>query len=110
MGRRRRAVVWTSEALRQIDEALAYVAQDAPSAAEQLLLKILDAGASLSILSERGRAVPEWRAGSIREILVDPFRLLYDVRETKVIVLAVLHQRQDFARFRERKHPRPDAP
>jgi toxin ParE1/3/4 len=86
---------------------LAYVAQDAPSAAEQLLLNILDAGASLSTRSERGRPVPEWGTGSIREILVDPFRLLYDVRDTKVIVLAVLHQRQDFTRFRARQLRRP---
>jgi plasmid stabilization system protein ParE len=78
--------------------------------AEQLLLNILDAGASLSTLSERGRAVPEWGSGSVREILVDPFRLLYDVRDTEVIVLAVLHQRQDFTRFRERQLRRPDAP
>jgi plasmid stabilization system protein ParE len=89
---------------------LAYVAQDAPSAAEQLLLNILDAGASLATLSERGRAVPEWGSGSVREILVDPFRLVYDIRDTEVIVLAVLHQRQDFTRFRERQLRRPDAP
>ena len=110
MGRRRRAVVWTSEAQRQIDEALAYIAQDAPSAAEQLLLNILEAGGSLSTLSERGRAVPEWGTGTVREILVAPFRLLYDIRDVEVIILAVLHQRQDFTRFRERQLRRPDAP
>lgn len=110
MGRRRRSVVWTSEALRQIDEALAHVARDAPAAAERLLLKILDAGATLSTLSERGRAVPEWGMGSVREVLVDPFRLLYHLTDAEVVVLAVLHQRQDFRRFRERQVRRWDAP
>ena len=75
-----------------------------------LLHKILDAGASLTVLSERGPVVSEGAAALIREILVDPFRLLYQVRESEVIVIAVLHQRQDFSRWAARGLRRPDAP
>ena len=97
MGPRRRSVVWAESARQQLGEALAYVAQDSPGGALRLLHKILDTGASLAVLSERGPVVSESAAALIREILVDPFRLFYQVRESEVIVIAVLHQRQDFS-------------
>ncbi len=44
---------------------------------------------------------------SVRELLVDPFRLVYLVEAERVVVLAVLHQRQDFRRWVERTPPNP---
>ena len=87
-----------------------YIAQDSPEAAARLLTKILEASASLAVLSDRGRAVPETAQPSVREMLVDPFRLVYEVYESEVVVLAVLHQRQDFRRWAERESRRPGAP
>jgi plasmid stabilization system protein ParE len=86
------------------------VAQDSPSAAAELLERLLKASASLDILAERGRVVPERPDESIRELLVNPFRLVYQVRHAEVIVLALLHQRQDFTRWPERDPRRTDAP
>ena len=110
MGPRRRSVAWADAARQRLDEALAYVAQDSPSAAAQLLERLLKASASLEILAERGRIVPEKPDESIRELLVNPYRLVYQLRHAEVIVVALLHQRQDFARWTERDPQRPDAP
>ena len=110
MGPRRRAVVWADAARQQLDGALEYIAQDSPEAASRLLIRILDASASLGLLSDRGRPVPETAQASVREMLVDPFRLVYEVDESEVVIVAVLHQRQDFRRWAERELRRPDAP
>lgn len=93
-----------------MDEALAYVAEDSSEAAGRLLERVLEAGASLSTLGERGRRVPEKPHSSVRELLVDPFRLFYQARDAEIIVLAVLHQRQDFRRWAHQDFRRPDAP
>jgi len=59
MATRRREVIWTQRARDALDEAAAYVAEDSPEAAVNLVERALDAAESLSTLSERGRIVPE---------------------------------------------------
>ena len=59
MGPRRRRVTWSEGAPRELDEAIAHVAEDSPRNAIALLERLLDAGSSLAQLSERGRIVPE---------------------------------------------------
>jgi len=54
--------------------------------------------------------VPEKPDESIRELLVNPFRLVYRVGHSEVIILALLHQRQDFTQWAERDPRRSDAP
>ncbi len=95
----RRRVAWTESARNEFDEAVAFVAEDSPQAALELLERILRGADSLSSLSERGRVVPERRDPAIREILVDPYRLIYGVDERGVVILGLLHQRRDFERW-----------
>ncbi len=100
MGPGRRRVVWTEEALRDLDAGISYIAEDSPQSAARILERVLEAADSLGELSERGRSAPEYSASETRELLPHPFRLLYQVRESKVYVLALLHQRRDFERWR----------
>ncbi len=54
--------------------------------------------ASLSILSERGRVVPELAAygvHSFRELIAAPWRLVYRVEKDRVVVLGVFDGRRD---------------
>lgn len=94
----RRRVAWTESARKELDEAIAFVAEDSPQAALELLERILRGADSLSSLSERGRVVPERGDPAIREILLAPYRLIYGVDEGSVIILGLLHQRRDFER------------
>ena len=99
MGPRRRRVAWSEGAHRELDEAISYVAEDSPRNAADLLERILLAGASLIELSDRGRILPELGDPSIRELQVDPYRLIYSVEESQVIILGLLHGRRDFDRW-----------
>jgi plasmid stabilization system protein ParE len=83
-----------------LDEAVAYIARDNRPAAERLLRDALHAAASLDVFSERGRVVPEWNRPSVRELLVQRFRLLYEVTPDEVHVLAFLRGARDLTRWR----------
>jgi toxin ParE1/3/4 len=96
MGPRRRRVSWTERALAAVDEALAYVAADSPVAAERLLIRLLDAADSLSDLTERGRNLPELPDSGVRELIIAPYRLVYEYDESHVRILALLHSSQEF--------------
>ena len=96
MGPRRRRVSWTDRALSAVDEALAYVAADSPAAAERLLIRILDSANSLSDLTERGRMVPEFTDPGVRELIIAPYRLIYEYDESTVRILALIHSSREF--------------
>jgi plasmid stabilization system protein ParE len=100
MAARRRRVVWSEQAARALDEAVGYVAQDSLTAARRLLDEALAAAASLDVLSERGPIAPEIDNPAVRQLLIQRYRLLYEVADAEVHVLAFLHQRQDITAWR----------
>jgi toxin ParE1/3/4 len=105
MGSRRRRVDWTDQALAAVDEALAYVAADSPAAAERLLSRIIDSADSLSGLSERGRIVPEFTDPRVRELIIAPYRLIYEYDESNVRILALIHSSREFTLRRPDRNP-----
>src|SRR2546428_10275662 len=88
MARRHRKVVWTKRGYSTLDEAVDYVAQDSLTAAQQLLESALDSAESLSMFGERGRIVPELQQPNVRELLIQRYRLIYEVFDAKVEILA----------------------
>lgn len=99
MGPRRRWVVWSKGASRELDEATEHIARESLQSAIGVFERLLEAAESLADLPERGRVVPERGESRVRELLVDPYRLIYATGESEVVVLAVLHQRRDFDRW-----------
>ena len=99
MARRHREVIWTLQGQAMLDAALSYIAEDSLAAAQRMLERALDAAASLSTLSERGRMVPELNSPEIREVFVQRYRLIYEIRDTKIEVLAFLHSARDFSKW-----------
>ena len=105
MASRHRRVVWSQSAEEALDEAIAFLAQESPIAARELLEKTLSVAASLATLSERGSEVPEVDDPTVRQILSDPHRLIYHVEEERVVILALLHQRQDVEGWTRSRRP-----
>ena len=84
---------WTLEAIAD------FVGQDNPIVAINLVNEICLRAAALCTVPLRGRVVPELREFSItayRELVLRPWRIIYEVRKDKVYVLAVLDSRRDF--------------
>jgi len=98
MGPRLRRIAWSAGAHRDLDEAAAYIAEDSLRNASRLVSRLLDAAESLAHLPERGRTVPERNDPQVRELLVNPYRLIYWSDDEAAVILGVLHQRRDFER------------
>ncbi len=101
MGPRVHEVVWAESARDALDEVIAYIAEDSPQAAARVLEEALQAGASLATFSERGRVVPELNDATVREVFVFRYRLLDQVEDERVLVVAFLHGARDFATWRQ---------
>jgi addiction module RelE/StbE family toxin len=92
---RRRALVWTGPALDDLREIKAYVAADNPAAARKLAGRIREGVEVLRENPEAGRVVPELAKLGYREVIVPPYRVVYEVQERRVVVLRVWHGRRD---------------
>jgi len=96
MAARVRSVAWAVSAQAALDEVITYISQDSSEAAARVLEKALEAGATLATLAERGRIVPESNDPTIREVFVFRYRLMYEVHDDRVVIVAFLHGARDF--------------
>ncbi len=86
-----REVVWTDPAWEDLEGAAEYIARDSEAYAAAFVEEIKAAATSLSEMAERGQIVPEFGDTSIRELLVRPYRLVYQLTERQVRILAIIH-------------------
>ncbi len=94
----RHQVVWTSVAENDLKEIIEYISVDSPHNALNILRKIKKKASSLYTLPERGRIVPELQDQGIlqyRELIVQPWRLIYRIAEQKIFVLSVIDSRRN---------------
>ena len=96
MGPGRREVVWSAQASAALDEAVAFVHQESPAAAVQLLESALEAAGSRSTLWDRGRQVPEVGSPATRELFEGGYRLMYEICDHEIGVVAFVHGARDF--------------
>lgn len=91
-------VAWTESAVRDLEEIVLYIAADSISAARKMLRTIQKKATSLETIPERGRGVPELLQIGIRayrELIAQPYRIVYRVSEHSVFILSVLDSRCD---------------
>jgi toxin ParE1/3/4 len=82
-------VRWSRKALDALDEGLGYIAQFNPDAAHQLRLSILNALEHVREFPESARMVPEEGDPAIREVLREPFRIMYEIHPKELRILTV---------------------
>jgi toxin ParE1/3/4 len=90
-----RRVAWTETAWRDLERVADYIAQDSPGYAAALVRRIRDRARSLDELADRGRVVPELDDPGVRELIVGSYRLIYEVSDETVHVLALVHGARD---------------
>ena len=91
-------IIWADVAENDLKEIIEYIAIDSPANALKILKKIKQKASDLYTLPERGRIVPELQDQGIfiyRELIIQPWRIIYRVSEMKVYVLSVLDARQN---------------
>ena len=91
-------VVWAETAENDLLKIIEYIAEDSPSTALKILDKIKKQVTELAAFPERCRVVPELYDHGIniyREMVIDPWRILYRISGSKVFVLSVLDSRRN---------------
>ena len=91
-----RTLVWSPEAIEDIQAIVAYIERDSPWYAKAVASKIVETAEAIPQYPELGRVVPEIGNSAIRERFVHRYRIIYRVDDTRVLVAAVIHGRQDF--------------
>ena len=83
-------LVWTKQAIADLDNAYDYIAETAPEAAGVIIERIENSLESLRQFPEMGRP---GRVKDTREVVIPrtPFILPYRVRKNRIEILAVLH-------------------
>lgn len=80
--------MWTEIAACDVERLAAYLLDEAPLRAEQILDRIIARGESLRILPERGRTPPELRAvgdRTWREVEEPPWRIVYRIAGKRTV-------------------------
>jgi addiction module RelE/StbE family toxin len=95
-------ILWSGPALDDLRSIKDYVSRDKPKAARRLAERISRCVLDLAEFPEAGRPVPEFPDSGYREVIVAPYRIIYEVTDDRVIVLRVWHGRRDLTQL-ERK-------
>ena len=82
-------VRWSRKALDTLDEELGYIAHSNKEAAHQLRVSILKSLEHVREFPQSARRVPEEGDPNIREILREPFRVMYEIHPKELRILVV---------------------
>jgi len=106
MSLKRREVIWTEDAVREMEEIVEFIALDDPQSAMRMAERLVKLADGLVTTPFRGRVVPELdRIGhhGHREVIVSPYRIMYRVLPGKVIVDLVIDGRRNVEDYLGRK-------
>jgi len=97
-------IIWSDAAIADLHEIWAYLAQHDPEAAARIGRGILAHVRVLANFPYIGPPYPRGSKGTLREIVVRPYRVLYDVSEDSesVEILHVWHGARDEPTFERR--------
>ena len=89
-------VKWTFPAKMDLKKIYDYIAEDSKYYARQVAQDIVEKTEGLNDFPEIGRIVPEINDKKIRELIIYSYRLIYEVKNDDVDILAIIHGKRDF--------------
>lgn len=95
---KRRQAVLTLDALRDLEDLHAYIAEHGPGSADAILDRLLQVCDSLASEPGRGSIPVELRALGIndyRQIMFKPWRLIYRLQDDQIVVYLIADGRRD---------------
>lgn len=88
-------VIWSDPAKTDLRSIHDFIAHDSGHYAKKVTQDIVAQCDMLNELPRMGRVVPELGNESIRELSLYSYRILYEIKEPDVFVLAVIHKRRE---------------
>lgn len=95
-------VLWLSEALDDLEEVMDYIHFERPLTAKHHQEKIHRLAESLVHNPKRGRIIPELTVldhFSFRELVIPPWRLMYEIDQDEVKIIAFVDSRREINDF-----------
>ena len=87
-------VVWVPSALDDLNKIKEYIARDSVHYANKFAEGAFDVTERLTFFPKSGRIVPEYQNPDIREIGDGSYRIIYEIVNNEVYVVAVVHGRR----------------
>lgn len=84
-------VEWSDLASDDLSDVVAYISRDSAFYARTFGEKVVLATRRLKDFPESGRLIPEAEDKTLREIIVQGYRVMYRLEENHVLILAVMH-------------------
>jgi len=91
-------VHWTATSLRHLDSVHSYIAVDSSHYARETVDRLTRRSAQIGQFPYSGRRVAEFEAEDVREVLEEPYRIIYRITPDRVDVLAVIHMARQLPR------------
>ncbi|MBF0462316.1 MAG: type II toxin-antitoxin system RelE/ParE family toxin [Magnetococcales bacterium] len=89
-------VFWTRTARSHLSAIYDYVALHSPEYGKRIVDRLTRRSRQIAQFPLAGRVVPEMGRGQIREVMEEPYRIIYFIRSDRVDVLAVVHGSRKF--------------
>lgn len=99
------SVIWSLEALDDIDNIAEYIGRDSIYHAQQVVEQIFELSDTLLKQPQLGRAVPELNDPQVRERFIYSYRLIYEIKEPEIHIMAVIHGKRLLDAIEERFDP-----
>ena len=97
-----KTLIWSDASLEDIDDIAEYIGRDSLYYAQKVVEQIV-AKVELFVEQPRlGRIVPELNQESIRESFVYNYRIIYEIRDRTIEILAVIHGNRLLGSIEER--------
>ncbi len=96
-------ITWTKGALEDLESIGEYYERSSTLYAALIVERLYTSAEELQAFPRRGRKVPEVDHELLRELIVEGYRLVYQIFEDRIEVVAVLHSRQDLIKKLRRR-------
>jgi len=80
----------------ELDSIFLFISKDSIKRAENILTTILLEAYSLYEFPKKGRVIPELNKENYRELLIQNYRIMYKIKDEKIIISAVRHSSREF--------------
>lgn len=93
-------ILWTEPAIEDLRNLYSYIAKDSEVYASSFVERIILAVEKLTNFPRLGRVVPEADKETVRELLLNNYRVIYRINGELIEMITVIHGRRDLGSFK----------
>ena len=87
-------VQWTPHSIEDLHAIYDYIAQDSTANALQMIDRLTSREDQIIAFPQSGRKVPEVDRDDVRELIENPYRIIYRILPERIDILTVMHGSQ----------------